>query len=79
MTDPYRDLTIFGEGEIDWNAEHADVVSHVELRGAGAEEAPGAYKRLPEVLAAMGDTIEVVHMLHPIGVAMAPTGVPADD
>lgn len=69
----------FAEGKIDWNAEHSDVTSHIELRGAGAEEAPGAYKRLPEVLAAMGATIEVVTTLHPIGVAMAPTGVPADD
>lgn len=69
----------FQGGEIDWNAEHSDVVSHVELRGGGAEEAPGAYKRLPDVLSAMGDTIEVLTKLHPIGVAMAPNGVPADD
>lgn len=67
------------EGVIDWEAEYGDVTSTVELRGGGAEEAPGAYKRLPEVLAAMGDTIEIVHTLRPIGVAMAPTGVPADD
>lgn len=68
-------------GEIDWHSEYHGVVDAggVELRGGGAEEAPGAYKRLPEVLAAMGGTIEVVHTLHPIGVAMAPNGVPADD
>jgi tRNA-splicing ligase RtcB len=69
----------FAEGEIDWNAEHSDVTSRLELRGGGAEEAPGAYKRLPEVLAAMKDTIEVVQVLRPVGVAMAPNGVPADD
>lgn len=69
----------FAEGEIDWNAEHGDVTSRLELRGGGAEEAPGAYKRLPEVLAAMKDTIEVVQVLRPVGVAMAPNGVPADD
>jgi tRNA-splicing ligase RtcB len=68
-----------GVGEIDWNAEHAAVTARVELRGGGAEEAPGAYKRLDSVLAAMGGTIEVVNILCPVGVAMAPTGVPADD
>lgn len=67
------------QGEINWNAEHSDVTSRLELRGGGAEEAPGAYKRLPEVLTAMGETIEVVHALRPVGVAMAPNGVPADD
>jgi tRNA-splicing ligase RtcB len=43
----------------------------IELRGAAADEAPGAYKRLSEVLAAHGDTIKVLHTLTPIGVAMA--------
>ena len=41
------------------------------MRGAGADEAPEVYKRLPEVLAAHGDTIRVLHTLQPIGVAMA--------
>ena len=43
----------------------------IELRGGAADEAPGAYKRLDAVLAAHGDTIEVVHRLTPLGVAMA--------
>jgi tRNA-splicing ligase RtcB len=43
----------------------------VELRGAGCDEAPQAYKRLPEVLAAHVGTIEIETVLHPIGVAMA--------
>jgi len=43
----------------------------VELRGGAADEAPAAYKRLDEVLAAHGDTIRVLHRLRPIGVAMA--------
>ena len=46
-------------------------VKGIELRGGGADEAPGAYKRLPEVLAAQGDTIRVLHTLTPVGVAMA--------
>jgi tRNA-splicing ligase RtcB len=29
------------------------------------------YKRLPDVLAAHGETIRVKHTLHPLGVAMA--------
>ena len=43
----------------------------IELRGGAADEAPGAYKRLDQVLAAHGDTIEIVHRLTPLGVAMA--------
>lgn len=46
----------------------------VELRGGGLDEAPQAYKRLDEVLAAQGDTIKVLHTLTPIGVAMAGAG-----
>jgi tRNA-splicing ligase RtcB len=41
------------------------------LVGGGADEAPEVYKRLPEVLAAHGDTIRVKHTLRPVGVAMA--------
>jgi tRNA-splicing ligase RtcB len=50
-----------------------DWVRHrgVELRGAGTDEAPQCYKRLPEVLAHHADTIRVLHTLRPIGVAMA--------
>lgn len=44
---------------------------NVELRGAGLDEAPQAYRRLPEVLEAQGDTVNVVHSLKPVGVAMA--------
>jgi tRNA-splicing ligase RtcB len=43
----------------------------VELRGAGADEAPQCYKRLPEVLAHHAGSIRVLHTLRPIGVAMA--------
>ncbi len=44
---------------------------HIELRGAGADEAPECYKKLEEVLQYQGNTIKVLHRLHPIGVAMA--------
>lgn len=43
----------------------------VELRGAGLDESPHCYKRLPEVLAEHSDSIRVLHTLQPIGVAMA--------
>ncbi len=43
----------------------------VTLRGAGVDESPHCYKRLPEVLAEHAETVEIVHRLQPIGVAMA--------
>ena len=43
----------------------------VELRGAGVDESPHCYKRLPEVLDYHSDTIRILHTLTPIGVAMA--------
>ena len=45
--------------------------SNVVLRGGGLDESPHCYKRLPEVLAAHGDTIRILHTLTPLGVAMA--------
>lgn len=43
----------------------------VELRGAGTDESPHCYKRLDEVLNYHANTIEIIHILKPIGVAMA--------
>jgi tRNA-splicing ligase RtcB len=43
----------------------------VILRGGGLDEAPHAYRRLPDVLSAQGDTIRVLHTLRPIIVVMA--------
>jgi len=43
----------------------------VELRGAGTDESPHVYRRLPEVLAAHAGSIRVLHTLRPLGVAMA--------
>lgn len=43
----------------------------VTLRGAGCDESPHCYKRLPEVLAQHEGTIRVLHTLTPVGVAMA--------
>jgi tRNA-splicing ligase RtcB len=43
----------------------------VVLRGGCLDESPHAYRRLPNVLAAQGDTIEVLHTLRPLIVVMA--------
>ncbi len=43
----------------------------VILRGGGVDESPHVYRRLPDVLAAQGSTIEVLHVLRPLVVVMA--------
>lgn len=43
----------------------------VVLRGGGLDESPHVYRRLPEVLAAQGNTVEVLHTLRPLIVVMA--------
>jgi tRNA-splicing ligase RtcB (3'-phosphate/5'-hydroxy nucleic acid ligase) len=43
----------------------------VVLRGGGLDESPHVYRRLPQVLAAQGPTIEVEHVLKPLIVVMA--------
>ena len=43
----------------------------VVLRGGGLDESPHVYRRLPEVLAAQGDTVRVLHTLRPLVVVMA--------
>ena len=43
----------------------------VTLRGAGTDESPHCYKRLPEVLAHHATNVKVLHTLKPVGVAMA--------
>jgi tRNA-splicing ligase RtcB len=47
--------------------ERADVI----LRGAGIDESPFCYRRLPDVLAEQGPTINVLETLKPIIVVMA--------
>jgi tRNA-splicing ligase RtcB len=43
----------------------------VIVRGGDVDEAPQAYRRLPDVLAAQGDTVNVLHTLTPLVVVMA--------
>jgi tRNA-splicing ligase RtcB len=59
-------------GVVDWPAVQARLRDRgIVLVGGGADEAPEVYKRLPDVLAAHGETIRVKHTLRPLGVAMA--------
>jgi tRNA-splicing ligase RtcB len=59
-------------GAIDFAAVQRDLAARgIELRGGAADEAPLAYKRLPDVLAEHAGTVRVLHELRPIGVAMA--------
>ncbi|MEZ4606301.1 MAG: RtcB family protein [Deinococcales bacterium] len=50
----------------DWLKEKS-----VILRGGGLDEAPQAYRRLDEVLAVQGSTVEILHQLKPLIVVMA--------
>jgi len=50
----------------DWLRE-----KNVTLRGAGTDESPQAYKRLPEVLEHHKASVRILHTLKPLGVAMA--------
>lgn len=68
----FKRPVVVGKGLVDFNQVKATMKSKgIELRGAGADEAPQCYKKLEEVLGYQGDTIEIVHSLYPIGVAMA--------
>jgi tRNA-splicing ligase RtcB len=68
----YRTGKVIAPGEIsremmmDWVHK-----ARVELRGAGTDESPQCYKRLPEVLGYHAKSVRVLHTLTPLGVAMA--------
>jgi tRNA-splicing ligase RtcB len=66
-----------GGGLIDWAAARRALrAGGIELRGGAADEAPGAYKRLGDVLAAHEGTVQILHELRPLGVAMAGPDTP---
>ena len=59
-------------GEVDFDQVKANLVEHgIELRGAGADEAPEVYKKLPEVLGYHSGTIKIRRTLRPLIVCMA--------
>jgi tRNA-splicing ligase RtcB len=60
------------QGLIDFDEVQEELKSRgIELRGGAADEAPGVYKNLDEVLKYHEGTIQVNHLLLPVGVAMA--------
>jgi len=60
------------KGLVDWKAVKKTVKQKgVVLRGGGADEAPECYKKLYQVLEFHKGTIDIMHRLRPIGVAMA--------
>jgi tRNA-splicing ligase RtcB len=69
VADPSRPGAISREDMERWISERG-----VVLRGADTDEAPQAYKRLPEVLRHHAGTVRILHTLAPIGVAMAGAG-----
>src|SRR3954464_2403711 len=67
-----RTEEVIRPGVVDWAAVQMRLREQgIVVLGGGADEAPEVYKRLPDVLAAHGDTIRVKHTLRPLGVAMA--------
>lgn len=67
-----RTVRVREGGRIDFRSVRTELRARgIELRGGAADEAPGAYKRLDQVLAFHEATVRVVHTLTPMGVAMA--------
>jgi len=70
--DPETGAKLFTPGMVDhadwkrWLAER-----DVQVLGGDVDEAPQCYRRLPDVLTEHAETIEVTHLLRPIGVVMA--------
>lgn len=61
-----------GGGLIDWPTVRRELWERgIVVKGGAADEAPGVYKRLPEVLEHHAGTIRILHTLRPLGVAMA--------
>ncbi len=67
-----RQGRVLKEGAISREMMHAWVKRKgVVLRGGGTDESPHVYRRLPDVLAAQGATVQVLHTLRPLVVVMA--------
>jgi tRNA-splicing ligase RtcB (3'-phosphate/5'-hydroxy nucleic acid ligase) len=68
----WKTKEIKSPGKVSWDMLHEWVGRKgVILRGGGLDESPHAYRRLPEVLAAQGTTVHVLHTLRPLIVVMA--------
>jgi tRNA-splicing ligase RtcB (3'-phosphate/5'-hydroxy nucleic acid ligase) len=68
----WKTRKIKSAGKVSWEMLHEWIgAKGVILRGGGLDESPHAYRRLPEVLAAQGNTVRVLHTLRPLVVVMA--------
>jgi tRNA-splicing ligase RtcB len=68
----WRTRKIKSPGKVSWEMLRAWLEPRgVVLRGGGLDESPHAYRRLPDVLAAQGNTVRVLHTLRPLIVVMA--------
>jgi tRNA-splicing ligase RtcB (3'-phosphate/5'-hydroxy nucleic acid ligase) len=68
----WKTKEIKSPGKVSWEMLHEWVGRKgVILRGGGLDESPHAYRRLPDVLAAQGTTVNVLHTLKPLIVVMA--------
>ena len=70
--DPFGDRQTMDGLRNDALEQGIDKLARLVLRGGDLDEAPQVYRKLDDVLAAQGDTIEVVHTLRPLIVCMAP-------
>jgi tRNA-splicing ligase RtcB len=67
-----RDGVVKRVGKVSREMMDEDVKkSGIELRGSGLDESSFCYKRLPEVLSNHSASIDILHTLTPVGVAMA--------
>ncbi len=65
-------IEYLSKGLVDWPEWKKRLKNKgIALRGGGPDEAPECYKKLAEVLLYHEGTVEVLHRLRPIGVAMA--------
>jgi tRNA-splicing ligase RtcB len=68
----WRTREVKSPGKVSWEMLREWIGSKgVILRGGGLDESPHVYRRLPQVLAAQGNTVRVVHTLTPLIVVMA--------
>ena len=71
-TNLWKGMVQISEGVINMDEVKKEMVEKgIILKGAGADEAPGAYKRLDEVLEHHKGTIEILERLTPLIVCMA--------
>lgn len=72
VRDPKTGKKIRGQGAIRHDEWQKWIQNRgVTVLGGDLDEAPQAYRRLPDVLASHAGTIEIVHSLKPRGVIMA--------